>query len=125
MIVGIGTDIARIARFEKNADNIAQRCCTQRELAEIEKRKQNKVLATAKRFAAKEACAKALGTGFSDGISFYDIEIVHADNGCPQIELSGRAAEVFASLCNKKGQVLLSLSDEKEYAVAMVIIERL
>lgn len=125
MIVGIGTDIARVSRFEQNADNIAKRCCTEQELLEMESKKGAKISAVAKRFAAKEACVKALGTGFSSGISFQDIEIFHHQNGRPDIRLRGKAAERMKELCEDKGKIFLSLSDEKEYVVAMVVIERL
>jgi len=74
----------------------------------------------AKRFAAKEAVAKALGTGIGRGVSFQDIQVVNNDSGAPAVVLSGGAAEVLKSLGGSK--LLISLADEQQYAVAYVIL---
>ena len=125
MIVGIGTDIARIARFEQNTANLAKRCLSNNELAEVEGRKEKLVPALAKHFAAKEAVVKAFGTGFREGISFADIEILHNEFGKPFVKLNGEAAETLARLAGKnKINIFVSISDDGAYAQAFVIIEK-
>ena len=76
----------------------------------------------AKRFAAKEAFAKALGTGISNGISFHEISINNNKKGAPFIELLGKTKIIVKNLKKKKYKIYLSLSDEKKYALAMVVI---
>lgn len=123
-IVGMGTDLVEIERIEqalaRNGSRFAARLLTESE---------RQVMATiahphfylAKRFAAKEAAAKALGTGIAEGVSFQDFEISNRESGQPQLHLRGRAAEIAASLgvCRN----WLSLTDEKRYAMATVILE--
>ncbi|MFV0448428.1 MAG: holo-ACP synthase [Vibrio sp.] len=124
MIVGLGTDIAEIARIEKalnrSGDAFAQRILTERELDVFTHLKQ-KARYLAKRFAAKEAASKALGTGIAHGVSFQDFEISNDDNGKPVLTLSGKAQQIAqaASVCS----VHLTISDERHYAVATVIVE--
>ena len=74
----------------------------------------------AKRFAAKEAVAKALGTGIGRGVSFQDILIVNNDAGAPRVELSGGALQVMQSLGGSR--ILLSLADEQQYALAYAVL---
>jgi holo-[acyl-carrier protein] synthase len=124
MIVGIGVDIAETARFEKIyarfGERIARRILTQNELREFNRRKcPATYLAT--RFAAKEAAAKALGTGFGRSVGYKSIEIANDRHGKPLLNFSKAAAQ----LANQKQveNVFVSLSDEKHYVVAMVILE--
>lgn len=124
MIFGIGVDIAEISRFKRMVDRfgdrIAQRVLTENEFKQFIKR--NRSLSfLALRFAAKEAAGKALGTGISQGIGFQSIEVANNDLGKPELLFHGAASE-FAHK-NKITRLMLSLSDEKNYAVAMVVLE--
>lgn len=124
MIIGIGTDLAKIERFaailERRAAAITRRLLTaQEQIAMQEAASQSAFLA--KRFAAKEALLKALGTGLRNGLSWQDIEVSNDALGKPTMELSGKAAE----LADTKGvkAIHLSITDEKEMALAFVILE--
>lgn len=123
MIFGIGTDIVHIKRMsdslEKYGDKFARRILTQREFSEFAN-KQDKAAYLAKRFAAKEATAKAMGTGFSNGLSLQHIGVINNDAGKPELELL-EVAEKFLQ-DNKIKQTYLSLADEKDYAVAFVTL---
>lgn len=80
----------------------------------------------AKIWAVKEAAVKALGTGFVQGISFRDIELKHDNLGKPEIEFSGKAGEIVtAKTAGGKANILVSLSDDKPFAQAVVIIEKI
>lgn len=123
-IVGLGTDISEIERIDKassrNGDAFAQRILTQNEFLQYQALKQ-KVRFLAKRFAAKEAAAKALGTGIACGVSFHDFEITNDELGKPELHLSNQAA-VIANTINVRS-IHLSISDERHYAIATVILE--
>ncbi len=124
MISGIGVDIAEIARFKKLVDRfgdrIAHRLLTQQEYLQYKKRGQS-LSFLALRFAAKEAASKALGTGLSGGIGFHSIEVVNDNLGRPELVFHDKALSYVE---NKKiSRAMLSLSDEKHYAVAMVVLE--
>ena len=125
MIAGIGVDIVehdRIAQIhDRYGEKFARRILDDIELEEYRKAP-SQVRLLAKRFAAKEAASKALGTGFSDGISLNMICIRHESSGRPLIEMSGVAA-AFASKLGVAVQ-WLSISDEQNYSVAMVVLER-
>ena len=84
----------------------------------------NKIESYSKRFAAKEAFAKALGVGISKGISFNEISVINNKNGAPFIELLGKTKSITKNLIKTKNKIYLSLSDEKKYALAMVIISQ-
>ena len=124
MIAGIGVDITEIARFEqmleRYADRIARRILCEREWEQFERRHRSASF-LASRFAAKEAVSKALGTGIAQGIGFHGIEIINNEHGKPEICFHDTARAVI----EQRGitQALLSLSDEKHYAVAMVVLE--
>lgn len=122
-ILGLGTDIVEISRVElqlQRSDRIAARVLTEYEMAEFQTHG-FPARYLAKRFAAKEAAAKALGTGIGHGISFQHIEIRNDDYGKPLLILSGAADEKLGG----KGRyhTFLSISDEQQYAVATVVIE--
>ena len=126
MIVGIGVDIAETERFEKIyarfEGRIARRILTENEIIEFERRnKPASFLAT--RFAAKEAAAKALGTGFGSGVGYKNIEINNDELVKPSLRFLHAAAQLSEQ--KKVDNVFVSLSDEKHYVVAMVILERL
>ncbi len=124
MLAGIGVDIAETARFERLqqrfGDRIARRILTEREFDRYLQRQRSATF-LASRFAAKEAASKALGTGIARGVRFHDIEISNNEAGKPELSFHGTAAEML----RQRGirQSLLSLSDEKHYAVAMVVLE--
>ena len=124
MIFGIGTDIAKISRFTDCAEKLVQKYFTQNETDEIALRKENIILAAAKRFALKEACAKAIGTGFREGLYLRDIEVLHDKNGKPYINLYAKADEYMKQNAGKFC-VHASVSDDGEYAQAFVVIEKL
>lgn len=130
MIRGIGTDLCdmrRIARaIERSGDRFLERCFTPGEIAYADTRKgEGRVAIFAKRWAAKEACVKALGTGFRDGLHLTDIEVRHDSLGKPLLHLSGQAAACLAAMAlpGQQAQALLSLSDEMPYALAYVIVQ--
>jgi len=124
MIFGIGTDIVRIQRIEEDlirfGDRFAERILTDGELREfrLEAKKANYL---ARRFAAKEAAAKAMGTGFSNGLTWRDIEVTHNPQGRPLLKFHGQARR-FA---DEQHIVVahLSLADEHDHAVAFVTLE--
>jgi holo-[acyl-carrier protein] synthase len=123
-IVGLGTDIADIERVEKvftrSGDAFAERILAPSELGIYHDLKL-KARYLAKRFAVKEAAAKALGTGIACGVSFQDFTVSNDERGKPLLALSGKAAELAESMGVK--HVHLTLADEKQYAVATVILE--
>lgn len=124
MILGVGTDIVEISRirtlFEKRADVFVKRLLADEELL-LFNRAPHPERFLAKRWAAKEAISKALGTGITQGVRFSDIWIDHLDSGQPRVNLKGKSL----SLAEEKGMALwsLSISDEHQYAVAFVVVE--
>lgn len=123
-IVGLGTDIAEIERVEKalarSGEPFAQRILTPAEQEIFATLKQQGRF-LAKRFAAKEAASKALGTGIALGVSFHDFEISNDELGKPVLTLSGKALEIAQRM--QVAHIHLSISDERHYAVATVILE--
>jgi holo-[acyl-carrier protein] synthase len=124
VIVGIGVDIAETARVEKLSakygERFARRILTTDELVEFDRRKHSSsYLAT--RFAAKEAVAKALGTGIGKQFGFHSIQIDNDDRGKPLLRFMGTAVDLIAGL--NINNAMISLSDEKHYVVAMVVLE--
>ena len=125
-IFGIGTDIVNIKRMEKslrrNGDAFKKRIFSKNEIIYCE-RKKNPSTFYAKRFAAKEALSKALGTGIRKGINFKNIEISNNKLGKPSIKLSGSTANFLKKkIKTKKYSIYLSLSDDEPWAQATVII---
>jgi len=124
MITGIGVDIvavARIARLvEQHGDHFARRLLAETEWSDY-LAVRDRASFLAKRFAAKEAFGKALGTGIANGVTLPQIAVAHEPDGRPRLELSGAAAEH----CLRRGVVAwhLSLADEQDHAVAMVVLE--
>lgn len=123
MALAIGTDIVEIKRIadvvERQGDKFFQRILCEPEQQEYQ-RLNHDVSYLAKRFAAKEAVAKALGTGIGRGVSFHDILIVKNALGAPVVELSGGALQAMKAL--KGQQMLLSLADERQYALAYAML---
>jgi holo-[acyl-carrier protein] synthase len=119
----LGTDILKVARVEETVsrlgDRFVRRILTEPERQQYSESGQPERL-LAKRFAAKEAVAKALGTGIGRGVSWQDIQIDHDEMGAPLVRLSGGAARVAEE--RGASRVLLSLSDEIEYVVAFAAL---
>jgi len=125
-IFGIGTDIVNIKRLEKslkkNGTHFKNRIFSKNEIIYCEKKK-NPIPFYAKRFAAKEALSKALGTGIRKGINLKDIEISNDNFGKPCINLKGGVADfLIKKIKTKKYSIYLSLSDDLPWAQATVII---
>jgi holo-[acyl-carrier protein] synthase len=127
MIIGIGSDLCdarRIAKtIERHGDRFLNRIFTPAERAKAERRA-NRVETYAKRFAAKEACAKALGTGFRRGVFWRDMGVVNMPSGRPTMKLTGGALERLKAItpAGCTAQIDLSLTDEGPTAQAIVII---
>ena len=124
MIFGVGTDLCGIARFERmlagDGDGIARRILAASELDEFARAKQPAHF-LAKRFAAKEAFAKAFGTGVRPPVLLPAIAISHDELGKPVFEFHGQLAEIVE---NRQLTAHLSISDEADYAIAYVLLEQ-
>jgi len=125
MIIGIGTDIIDIRRIKNTihqyGKRFKKRCFSSNEINRSENRL-NSVGSYAKRYAAKEACSKAIGTGLAKGVFWKDIEVVNDALGKPSIILHNRALKRMNKITKKDYIIEVSLSDEKKYAIANVII---
>jgi holo-[acyl-carrier protein] synthase len=127
MIIGIGNDIIDIRRVERTLERHGQRF-VDRIFTAIEQRKSdgraNRAASYAKRFAAKEACSKALGTGFRDGVFWRDLGVVNLPSGKPTMELTGGAALRLAAITPEgmRAQIDLTITDDYPQAQAIVII---
>ncbi len=127
MILGIGSDIIDIRRIERTLDRygerFVERCFTDTERKKSDRRA-NRAASYAKRFAAKEACAKALGTGFSRGVFWRDLGVVNLPSGKPTMRLTGGAARRLAALLppGMEAQIDITLTDDHPQAQALVII---
>jgi holo-[acyl-carrier protein] synthase len=129
MIIGIGSDICDIRRIEKaiqrHGDRFLERVFTETERIKARQRVETIQAATfAKRFAAKEAGAKALGTGFRRGVFFSNLGVVNLPSGQPTLLMTGGSAERLRALTppNMEPMVHLTMTDEYPYAYAQVII---
>lgn len=123
MIYGIGTDITEIRRIEKaitRNKNFINKLFTKNEM-DIWEKKNFKLEFIAGRFAAKEAISKALGTGIRD-FNFKDIEIINNELGKPQVILKPKAEDIIRKI-SKSYKIHLSISHEKEYAIAYALLE--
>ena len=127
MIIGVGSDLVDIRRIEQTLARFGERFL-ERVFTDLERRKAaartNAVATYAKRFAAKEACAKALGTGFRKGVFFRDLGVVNVPGGKPTLALTGGAARRLAEItpAGMTAQIDLTLTDEYPLAQAFVII---
>jgi holo-[acyl-carrier protein] synthase len=130
LIIGLGSDLCDIRRVEKTlerfGDRFIQRLYTEIEQARSE-RKKDRAASYAKRFAAKEACAKALGTGFRGGVFWRDMGVINRPSGQPTLALTGGAAERLKVLVppGMRPVIHLTLTDDHPYAQAFVVIEAL
>jgi len=123
-IYGIGTDIVKCARIEKlwheHGENFCRRILSEYEFQAFLNQKSNQVGFLAKRFAAKEAVVKALGTGFRDAVLLTQVGIETDDKGRPTVVFYGKTKDYVDSL--GKFEVQISLADEEEFVVAFVVI---
>lgn len=128
MILGIGSDLCDIRRIEESLERFGQRfverCFTPVEREKSDRRAQ-RAASYAKRFAAKEACAKALGTGIRRGVYWKDMGVVNLRSGQPTLALTGGAAERLAAMTPEGHRAILHLSITDDYplAQAFVVIE--
>ncbi|MBB3859194.1 holo-[acyl-carrier protein] synthase [Novosphingobium hassiacum] len=129
MIIGMGSDLCNIERIEKSLARFGQRFVdrvfTDVEKAKAERRPFTKAGTLAKRFAAKEAYSKAVGTGFKAGVFMKDIGVVNAKSGAPTLALTGGAAARLAAITPEghEAVVHLTLTDDHPWAQAFVVIE--
>ncbi|MFN3958557.1 MAG: holo-ACP synthase [Parvularculaceae bacterium] len=128
MIVGIGNDLIDIRRIEKTLERHGERF-TARVFTDVERaksdRRRNRAASYAKRFAAKEACAKALGTGLSRGVFWRDMGVVNLPGGKPTLKLGGGALKRLEEItpAGHVADIHLTITDEFPLAQAIVIIE--
>ena len=128
MILGIGSDLCRIDRIEKTLSRFGSRfearCFTAREQSRANRRPAKRADTYAKRFAAKEACSKALGTGMRLGVAWRDMEVVNLPTGRPTLSLTGGALKRLQELTPPgfAADIHLSLTDDHPLAMAFVVI---
>ena len=128
MILGIGNDLCDIRRIEKSLERFGDRFI-QRIFTEVEQKRSEgratRAASYAKRFAAKEACSKALGTGMRRGVFWRDMGVVNLRSGRPTMALTGGAAERLAELIppGHEPRIHVTLTDDHPMALAVVIIE--
>lgn len=121
MIIGIGTDLVKVSRMHASLQRWGQRFAERiLSVEELQEFKPGDAAFLAKRFASKEAAAKALGTGIRDGIRLKDIFISHSDLGQPQLVFQGVALETVKNKGINHSHI--SISDEKDYALAFVVL---
>ena len=129
MILGIGTDLANIDRIEATlarfGERFLNRVFTEREQSKASSRPHGIAATYAKRWAAKEACSKALGTGLRMGISWRDMAVSNLESGQPVMQLTGWAAERLAAMtpAGHRAIVHVTLTDDHPWAQAFVVIE--
>ncbi len=129
MILAIGSDLCNIERIQNSLDRFGerfeQRVFTETERAKAARRPFTKAGTLAKRFAAKEAFSKAVGTGFKAGVFMKDIGVVNARSGAPTLKLTGGAAARLAAItpAGHEAVIHLTLTDDHPWAQAFVIIE--
>ena len=134
MILGVGVDLVEIDRIKKTFNfnqkeliphKLAERVLTACEVSELARRWQANpdrgVAFLASRFAAKEAFSKAMGCGIGEQLSFQDLTVIHLESGQPQFQFSTRIADWMQT---QNAQAHLSISDEKNYATAFVVLEK-
>jgi len=128
LILGIGNDLIDIRRIEKTLERFGERFLdrvyTAEERARAERRPFNRAATYAKRFAAKEACAKALGTGLRQGVFWRDMRVANLSSGQPTLSLSGGAAARLAKITppGMVAQINLTMTDDHPWAEAVVVI---
>ena len=128
IILGLGNDLCNIERIERSISRYGQRFIdrifTEEEQAKASRRQLTRAATFAKRFAAKEACAKALGTGIRQGVFFRDMGVVNLPSGKPALSLTGGAAIRLAAMtpAGHKAEIHLTITDDHPWAQAVVLI---
>lgn len=128
IVLGLGNDLCNITRIEQSIERFGERFIarifTEVERAKADRRALTRVATYAKRFAAKEAASKALGTGFRQGVFFRDIGVVNLPSGRPTLQLTGGAAARLAAITpvGHKADIHLTLTDDHPWAQAIVLI---
>jgi holo-[acyl-carrier protein] synthase len=128
IVVGLGNDLCNIERIaasiDRFGDRFVRRIFTATEIAKADRRPFTRAATFAKRFAAKEACAKALGTGFRRGVFFRDMGVVNLPSGAPTLALTGGAAARLAELtpAGMSADIHLTITDDHPWAQAIVLI---
>jgi holo-[acyl-carrier protein] synthase len=128
LIIGIGSDLCRIDRIEKTlgryGERFENRCFTDVERARAHRRPASIADTYAKRFAAKEACSKALGTGMRNGVAWRDMGVINLPTGRPTLLLTGGALKRLHDITPQgfEADIHLSLTDDQPYAMAFVVI---
>jgi len=124
VIIGIGIDLVECNRFLDWSAFKKQRIFTKTELEYADNDNANAEKHLANFWAAREACLKALGTGFGENINFSDVSVIHNDTGCPELLLNGGAKTALKELANgAQTKIHLSITDQSDYSAAMVVIE--
>ena len=127
-VIGIGSDLCNIDRIAGSIDRFGtrflDRIFTPVEQAKSDRRQMTRAATYAKRFAAKEACSKALGTGFRKGVFWRDMGVVNLPSGAPTLQLTGGAAEQLACItpAGHKAEIHLPMTDDHPWAQAFVLI---
>ena len=128
VVLGLGSDLCNIERVQASIDRFGdrfiRRIFTDTEIAKADRRQLTRTATFAKRFAAKEACAKALGTGIRRGVFFRDMGVVNLPSGQPTMKLTGGAAERLAAMtpAGMTPDIHLTITDDHPWAQAMVLI---
>jgi holo-[acyl-carrier protein] synthase len=128
IVLGLGNDLCNIERIAQSiaryGDRFIQRIFTPVEQAKADRRQLTRAATFAKRFAAKEACAKALGTGIRDGVFFRDMGVVNLPSGKPTLALTGGAAARLAAMTPRGhiADIHLTITDDHPWAQAIVLI---
>ena len=128
IVLGLGSDLCNIERVQASIDRFGdrfiRRIFTDIEIAKADRRQLTRTATFAKRFAAKEACAKALGTGIRRGVFFRDMGVVNLPSGQPTMTLTGGAAERLAAMtpAGMAPDIHLTITDDHPWAQAMVLI---
>ncbi len=127
-VLGLGSDLCNIERIQNSLDRFGarfiDRVFTAHEAARAERRPLTRAGTYAKRFAAKEACSKALGTGFRQGVFMKDMGVINLPSGAPTLALTGGAADRLAQItpAGHKAAVHLTITDDHPWAQAIVLI---
>ena len=128
IVLGLGSDLCNIERIQNSIDRFGdrfiRRIFTDTEIAKADRRELTRTATFAKRFAAKEACAKALGTGIRRGVFFRDMGVVNLPSGQPTLKLTGGAAERLQAItpAGMTPDIHLTITDDHPWAQAVVLI---
>lgn len=124
MIIGIGIDLVECGRFLDWSAFKKQRIFTKKELEYVDTDNANAERHLANFWAAREACLKALGTGFGEDIAFLDVSVIHNDAGRPELLIAGGAKAALKELAGGPANLHLSITDQDDYCAAIVVIEK-